>query len=62
MSDCANGGRNVYAIPKPDEREIGVLYMHPTYSKRFYEELKAIEVYGVRFERVSHADAGGVAK
>ena len=49
MSDCS---RNAWGVPKVDEREQGVLYMHPTYSKKFYENLKAIEVHGVRFERV----------
>ena len=49
MSDCST---NAWGIPKRKDREDGVLYMHPTYSKKFYEGLKAIEVHGVRFERV----------
>ena len=50
MSDCST---NAWGIPRKEDRERGVLYMHPTYSKKFYEGLKAIEVNGVRFERVT---------
>lgn len=57
MSDCANGGRGRWAdvewrAPKPEDREPGVLYQHPVYARKFYECLTAIEVYGIRFERV----------
>ena len=45
---------NTWGIPKSGEREEGVLYMHPLYSKEFYEGLKAIEVQGVRFERAAN--------
>jgi|GEM_PF-5489007 hypothetical protein len=49
MSDCRNGGRNVYRIP--EDREPGVLYDHgqPNYD---YLQARAIVVGGVRFERV----------
>lgn len=53
MSDCS---KNAWGMPKPGEGEEGVLYMHPLYSKEFYEGLKAIEVQGVRFERVKKGE------
>lgn len=48
MSDCANGGRNVYRIP--EERQPNVLYAqgHPNVD---YSQIEAIEVDGQRFER-----------
>lgn len=51
MSDCRHGGRDVYAVPKPEKREPGVLYQHPLYSHEFYEGLMAIQVSGIRFYR-----------
>ena len=51
MSDCRHGGRDVYAAPKAEEREPGVLYQHPLYSHEYYEGLLAIQVSGIRFYR-----------
>lgn len=61
MSDCANGGRGrsgdtKWHVPKPEDREPGVLYQHPTYARKFYECLTAIEVYGIRFEPVAECE------
>ena len=64
MSDFGPG------VPKPEDREPGVLYQHPLYDREYYEGLEAIEVCGVRFVRedrtadlcgLSMADAGGEA-
>lgn len=38
-----------------EKRERGVLYQHPLYDKAFYEHLTAIEVHGIRFEKVTEA-------
>ena len=51
MDDYIDKAYSAFCVPKPSEREKGVLYMHPTYSKEYYEGLDAIEVYGVRFVR-----------
>lgn len=51
MSDCANGGRNVYEVPPFGKGEPGVLYQHALYSHEFYEGLSAIQVSGIRFYR-----------
>ena len=48
MSDCS---RRAWSVPKPDEREPGVLYQHQLYSREFYEGLDAVEACGIRFER-----------
>lgn len=70
MSDCRHGGRDAYRprwdedawhdpvpyVPKPGDREPGVLYQHPVYARKFYECLTAIEVYGIRFERVEQPE------
>ena len=49
MSDCST---NAWKVPKPGDREPGVIYSHQLYSKDKYESAKAIVVAGVRFERV----------
>lgn len=50
MSDCIKSGRVKYAMP--DWMEEGVLYQDPIYPEAAYRSAHAIEVCGVRFERV----------
>lgn len=49
MSDCST---RAWKVPKPWEREPGVIYTHKLYSVETYERAKAIVVEGIRFERV----------
>lgn len=49
MSDCST---HAWSVPKPWEREKGVIYSHGLYSLETYENAKAIIVDGLRFERV----------
>ena len=47
MSDCST---NAWRVPA--EREPGVIYQHGMYDAAMIEHVSAIEVEGVRFERV----------
>ena len=44
-------------VPKREEREPGVIYMHQVYTQRAYDEAKAVEIAGNRFYKLGGHDA-----